>query len=84
MSGGPIQKDEDATYKKGCVKYVDPKYARRRDPDTLEKDSWKKCDAVRYGNRLCNKWVMVSFEEFENPRKFMCKQCIENNKSFKT
>ena len=86
MSGGPIQKDapESATYKKGCVKYVDPKYARRRDTDTLEKDSWKKCDAVRYRNRLCNQWEVVSLEEFQNPdRKFMCEDCIKNNRSFK-
>ena len=73
MSGGPIQKD--ATYKKGCVKYVDPKFARCH--------SWKKCDAVRYRNRLCNQWEVVSLEEFQNPdRKFMCEDCIKNNRSF--
>ena len=57
------------TYKVGCVKYVDPRHVR--------KHSWKTCD-------VCNKWQVVSLEEFRHPdRKFMCDKCVKNNKSFK-
>jgi hypothetical protein len=65
---------EDTTFKRGCVKIVDPRFARRR------VDSWKMCDAIRRGGKPCNKWVVVSLEEFKDPdRKFRCSYCIKNN-----
>jgi hypothetical protein len=41
------------------------------------------CDAIHRGGKPCNKWVVVSLDEYRNPdRKFRCSYCIKNNRPY--
>jgi len=61
--------------KNGCVKQCNP--------NRCWKDSWKMCDAIHRGGKPCNKWVVVSLDEYRNPdHKFRCSYCIKNNRPY--